>query len=241
MQLRSFALCLVAATVVGLLPCAHAAELTAQDMQLIESKLGGSYGSGNLHASTYLFPDGVKGRAIGMIADGSVIAFGPPFVDQHERDLYDFYCGAPSVVLARNIDSKGVLAPDKAMIFTVANFEVVDIVKPAAGMHVHDAVTAWALGGDVTDAGERLRLQINDLPSFKQGNLYVLELGDGGYGAGLSVPFANELFSADGDNQRLHIHDHSGSAWRDGLRGGGRTYDQFRAAVLEAAALKACP
>jgi hypothetical protein len=241
MQLRSLALFLVAAAVGGLSPCAHAAELTAQDMQLLKSKMGYNYGSGNLHAATFRFDDGVKGLGTVVIADGVAEELRPPFVDQHEMELHEFYCEVPSVVLVRNIDSKGVLAPDKAMIFTVANFEVVDSMKLAAGIHAHDVVTTWSMGGDVTDAGERLRVQINDLPSFKPGQLYVLELGHD-FADVTPIFSVNALFSVTGDDQRLHIHDHSVSnrSFERELRGGSRTYDQFRAAVLQAAALDAC-
>lgn len=173
---------LIAAAVVGgaaLGLYAQTVSLSPQDMRAAEAEYsdlaaGGNHGhSANLHSAD-TFPDGARGYIVGTIPEH--ILPEPPFKTEDEQVFHYRYCGAATIVVARELSAQSILSTKKDMIFTLYQFLVTDSLKSSPDASVGQQIAVIRFGGELMDDGELLRAQYMGQIPFKPNQSYLLVL-----------------------------------------------------------------
>jgi len=100
----------------------------------------------------------------------------PPFTTQLEWTTYYSYCGWDAIVRATLLESTPALTSDKSLVFTISHFTVVDTIKSDAPFTPDQHLVAYRVGGEVEDAGEKLRIDTPDMAAFEPRKTYILIL-----------------------------------------------------------------
>ena len=127
----------------------------------------------DLHAQSS-FPDGAKGLVAPVLTSAGTFSSGPPFESPSDWLAFYAYCHWDAIVLARNVDSTPVLTSAKDTIFTVSHFVALQTVKSDGAIKVGQSFATYQLGGEVEDAGERLRIETPQSPAYRSGKTYLL-------------------------------------------------------------------
>jgi hypothetical protein len=129
----------------------------------------------SLHSQETL-PDGARGflRPVPQAYENPNVRVPPPFQSKDQWYAHLAYCNADVIVVGELVDSTPVLMSSKAAIYTVSRFTVVQVIK--GSMLPGQIITTYRLGGEVTDEGERLRVEMPDTPAYKLDTEYLLPL-----------------------------------------------------------------
>jgi hypothetical protein len=128
-----------------------------------------------LHAQPVMFPDGAKGEALDVTFEYPSARSFSLFGNWNDTRLYGDYCGSEAVVLATNVTNAPRLSSNKEAIITVSDFTV-DRVLKGRGLQNSQSITVIREGGEVTDQGELLRIQVRHRPDFQPRKQYLLVL-----------------------------------------------------------------
>jgi hypothetical protein len=199
-----------------------AAPLPVTDDELAEAQqhFGSFAGEPSLHGA-HGFPDGARGE-ITMALPGR-LSIDDRLANEDDMRFHGIVCGAAAIVSATAVDSISFLSGSKSKVFTRSTFTVVDVLKPAAGVETGGVISVTALGGQVDDEGERLRLVNASLAPVVPGASYLLTLQRGSSGDRF---YAIKVIALKGD--RLGP---IGGEWA-GFSRDMRTLDEFRARSL---------
>jgi hypothetical protein len=153
------------------------ATLSPQDMSAAEAAYRSldSLNSPDLH-SLSKDRDGVRGYDVGEACQCVLIPLGP-FPSEAEAEFHDRLCRTTSVVVARDIGAQSFLSDDKRIIFTLTEFQVVNVFKSSPDAQVGARIGVMRFGGEVTDDGERLRVEYSGQIPYREGQEYLLLLG----------------------------------------------------------------
>jgi hypothetical protein len=124
-------------------------------------------------------PDGTRGYGVGApmirrveIPDPPP----PPFKTEREWATYHSYCAWDVIVKATHIDSTPVLSSDKTLIYTVSHFAVLDTIKSDVPFTPSQRLAVYQMGGEVEEAGDKLRVTALDSAPFEPQKNYLLTL-----------------------------------------------------------------
>jgi hypothetical protein len=149
------------------------------DLRAAEQRLRDPYRPPkNLHEAE-VWPDGARGYGIGNpqgVRIAPPVPPPPPFRTELEWFTFETYCRWDAIVQAILLDSTPVLTADKSLIYTVSHFAVVDTIKSDAPFTPGEHLVAYRVGGEVVDAGEKLRIATPDMAAFEPQNAYILML-----------------------------------------------------------------
>lgn len=121
-------------------------------------------------------PNGVRGYTVQIPETRGAVQEQGAFKTDGEREVHSAYCRAAGIVLAREVSSESILSTKKDMIFTLYQFQVVDVLKNLAGAQIGSQITGMRFGGEVTDNGEALRVRVSGEAPFVAGATYLLVL-----------------------------------------------------------------
>ena len=180
-----------------------------QDMRAAEAEYsdlaaGGSHGhSLSLHSAD-TFPDGTRGYIVRMIPEH--ILPEPPFKTEDEQVFHYRYCGAATIVVAREVSAQNILSTKKDMIFTLYQFLVTDSLKSSPDASVGQQIAVLRFGGELMDDGELLRAQYMGQVPFRSGQSYLLVLHRNAQNPSFAF-FANNSETIPVTNGRIHPAD----------------------------------
>jgi hypothetical protein len=100
----------------------------------------------------------------------------PPFSTELEWNAFYTYCGWDAIVRAVHLDSMAVLTSNKALIYTVSHFAVVDTIRADVPFAPGQRLVAYRVGGEVKEGDDRLRIDTPDMAPFEPQKIYVLQL-----------------------------------------------------------------
>jgi len=157
-------------------------------------------GDRNLH-SYARDANGSRGYDIFLPTDW-VVASHAPFARRADEQLHVGYCASGAIVLATAVSSRAYLAGGGSTIFTDTAFRVDEVLKGAPDtVHAGARIEVVRIGGAVTDAGETLRVGVEDRPDFQAGGSYLLLLDRPG--PALSVWHATDWITVEAVGGRL--------------------------------------
>jgi len=125
------------------------------------------------------FSDGAKGQMSYGGSEGYSHFVETPntFKTRSDFKAHLFYCSEDAIVLATYVDSESpVLTSNKTAIYTASHFIVKQTIKGDSQMVPGTTIVTYRAGGEVTDAGEVLRLSTPNAPSYRPGRNYLLFL-----------------------------------------------------------------
>lgn len=139
----------------------------------------------SLHEEGKAFPDGAKGLSIGTASESPIISGSKAFKDAAEEVLFRTQCSADAMIIAKVVSQAPTLSSGKEMIFTSSQLSILSVLKPGLGLQAGGQTSVLQLGGEVVDAGQRLRVvdQTNKLFSIGTQYLMVLHQNHGARGA----------------------------------------------------------
>jgi len=201
----------------------RASELSQAQVEAVKSQYFTKIGepSLNLHNAKVAFPDGAKGFTKYKF-DEAGWGSSKPYTTFNDKGLYARYCVSSAVMLATNLSSTSYLSQAKDTLMTVSDFAVVVVIKgdPEGVARAGNTVEVVRIGGEVTDAGEKLRVTVSGRPDYSPGKEYLLFLS--GKPVTKSMPFyADDFVSVEVLNHRVYP---SHKAWR-GFEQGDSYYD----------------
>jgi hypothetical protein len=132
----------------------------------------------SLHSQDTL-PDGAKGLSTAQPTRGSLAASvvqDPKYKGAADFYAHGLYCGSDAIVLGKFVDSTPVLSSRKNVVYTYSHFEVLQIIKGDDLLRSGQTIVTYRLGGEVTDDGEKLRIEVTDAPAYRAGREYILDL-----------------------------------------------------------------
>ncbi len=219
----------------------EATALTDAQRVAIETHLGHDsiVNKRELHYSDHRFADGVKGNESYFNADGMIHPIEAPFTTRAEQDLFSLYCSEDEIALGRAESSTPYLSASGKFIYTVTQFHIVEVLKSKLGKQPGDTLTGVVFGGELTDAGERLRDTYNGLHRYPDGQLFLLSLyrpieGSGGV---FSMPFQVHVSEPDGT---LNLLTSGISGYENAALQSEPNFEAFRSEIGKVAALKEC-
>jgi hypothetical protein len=192
-----------------------------------------------LHDSAYRFSDGVKGNEGYFNADGAIHHIEPPFTTRTEQDLYSLLCSQDEIVLARARGSSAYLSGSGTFIYTTTQFEVIEVIKSKSLKQPNDTIIGVVLGGEVNDAGERLRDSYNGLQTYSPGQLYLLALYRPIEGSEGIFQIPNQVSVAE-PSGTLKLLTHGVTGFEVDALESQPTFAAFRAEIGKVSALKEC-
>lgn len=158
---------------------AHADQLSQAQVEVVKTQYFTRIGapSFNLHNAKVAFPDGAKGLTEYRLSEDGWGGF-DPYANFSDKGLHAQYCASEAVVLATNLSSVSYLSHAKDTLITVSDFAVIDVIKgDLQGVaRVGKTIEVVRLGGEVTDAGEKLQFTVSGRPDYSAGNDYLLFL-----------------------------------------------------------------
>jgi hypothetical protein len=124
------------------------------------------------------FPDGAKGvLSPDPHEPGNTnIPVPAQFKDKNEWRAHNTYCSADAIVVGKLLNSTPILASTKSAVYTVSRFSVSQVIKSDGSISSGQTVVTYRLGGEVSDEGEKLRVDMPDTPAYKTNSSYVLVL-----------------------------------------------------------------
>ncbi len=149
----------------------HAAEVRYKSLRTVQMQLNASL---DLH-SLAKDADGARGYTISEDCECVATPKGP-FKTVADAEFHDAYCRDAAIVIAREAGAQSILSSKKDMIFTLTQFQVIDTLKSAQDADIDQQIGVMRFGGEVTDAGEILRVKYTDQIPFESGKTYILEL-----------------------------------------------------------------
>jgi hypothetical protein len=123
--------------------------------------------------------DGARGFGVGNPEVMRIAKPGrpsPPFATDLEWETFDQYCAWDAIVKASLVDSTPILTSNKALIYTVSHFAVVDAIKSDTPFNPGQELVVYRLGGEVKDDGDILRIDTPDMTAFEPQRSYILIL-----------------------------------------------------------------
>jgi hypothetical protein len=149
--------------------------LSAHDLRAAEDWYRWAAYSDSLHASNEKFPDGSRGTTVNMSSLGVFAPLGV-FKTRGEREHHDTYCHSAAIVVGRELSAQGILSGKKDLIFTLYQFQVMDVVKSTPDTNIGKQIEVLRLGGEVSDAGEILQMKVHNEIPIDAGQTYLLVL-----------------------------------------------------------------
>jgi len=149
------------------------------DINAVEAHFVGSGPTINLHSLASAFPDGVKGARFESVGTQVGLPLNIPadFSSMKDYRAWRTFCNFDTIILAKFLHSTSpLITSDKSEIYTVSYFSVLDVIKGDGFLTSGQTVITYRRGGEVTDAGERLRVDVPDAPPYRANNTYILQL-----------------------------------------------------------------
>lgn len=124
------------------------------------------------------FPDGANGGISEVLTepDAPNIVIPHEFANLADYEAHGMLCNADALILGKWVKSRSILNSYKSDIFTVSTFVVEQVIKSDGVLKPGATVLTIRRGGEVTDAGEVLRIVNHDAPPYEPGRSYLLEL-----------------------------------------------------------------